>query len=225
MSIFAILTALAIQAASTPADTGSGDVSVSPAMAAAKANKPRMKSSPEFIREPDYTRPDAAKLTGEFGEVVLSGIIGEDGKLREARISKSSRSTLLDAAALQAVPEILFKPALDGDGKPISIPANINIEYSQTQIHGQKGILKYRCGQFVLDYDWWYRTWPADHGDRIFKTFRGFSAMEDIRLHKEYGSFLDEWKRAIEACRASPNSFMLDMLKPHGNLIRKLIGN
>lgn len=223
MTILMILAALAFQSVTAPTGVGEGKEPVPAAMASALANKARVKSAPSFVKEPDYIRPQAAVLAGEFGEVVLSGIIGEDGRLREARVAVSSRSATIDAAALAAVPAMLFAPARDAGGRPLSIPATLPLEYSQTDFRGERGLARYRCAQFVRDYDWWYRTWPADRQDRVFKTLRGYAAVADLRSGKA-GDFASEWKQAIEACRGSPDKLMIDMLKTHGALIRAMVG-
>lgn len=194
----------------------------SPAMADALANKARATTAPSFIKQPDYIRPEAAKSAGEFGEVVLSGIIGEDGKFAEPKIRTSSRSALIDAAALASVDAMLFEPARDAAGKALSIPANLPREYSQVAFHGPAGLAQYRCDQFVRDYDWWYRTWPVDQQDRVFKTLRGFAVVADMRTGKT-ADFDTEWKSAIESCRKSPSKMMLDQLKPHGALFRGMV--
>jgi TonB family protein len=217
-----MLAALAAQPEANRADASTNE-SVSSAMNAAISNKARAKTAPSFIKEPDYLRPEAAMSAGEFGEVTLSGIIGEDGKFREAKVRVSSRSALIDATALAAAPSMLFEPARDADGKPLSIPANLPLEYSQTDFHGHRGVAHYQCGQFVRDSDWWYRTWPADKQDRIFKTLRGFVLLADMRSGKASGDFASEWKQAIESCRRSPDKLMLDMLKPHGSFIRTMV--
>lgn len=197
---------------------------VSPAMVAAIANKSHAKSAPSFIKEPDYTRPEAARLAGEFGEVILSGIIGADGKFSEPVIAVSSRSDAIDAAALASVPTMLFEPARDAEGKPLAIPAKLPLEYANVNFHGANGLAGYRCEQFVRDYDWWYRTWPADKQDRVFKTLRGFVVLADMKSGKQsQATFETEWKTAIESCRQSPDKLMIDMLKPHGALIRGMV--
>ncbi|WP_426020778.1 energy transducer TonB [Brevundimonas sp. DWR2-3-1b1] len=122
--------------------------SASAAMAGALANKARATTAPSFIKQPDYIRPEAAKSAGEFGEVVLSGIIGEDGKFTEPKVKISSRSALIDAAALASVGAMLFEPAHDANGKALSIPANLPLEYSQVAFHGPGGLAQYRCDQF-----------------------------------------------------------------------------
>ena len=117
---------------------------------------------------------------------------------------------------------MLFDPARDADGKPLSVPAILPLEYSQVDFHGPRGLAQYQCGQFVRDYDWWYRTWPADKQDRVFKTLLGFVAVADLKSGNA-GDFGTEWKAAIEACRRSPHNLMLDQLKPHGALVRGMV--
>lgn len=219
MSVLMVLVALAAQSA--PAQTSG---TVSPAMAAAVANKARAKAAPSFINEPDYVRPEAARLAGEFGEVIVSGVVGEDGRLREPKIEVSSRSTAVDAAALASVPSMLFKPARDVEGKPLAIPAKLSLEYGHVDFRGPRGVAQYRCDQFVRDYDWWYRTWPSGQQDRIFKTLRGYVVLAEMQSGKmSQVNFDSEWKAAIEACRSSPDKLMLDLLKPHGKFIRGMV--
>jgi protein TonB len=58
--------------------------------------------------EPVY--PDAARLAGIDGMVILEALIGEDGKVMDARIMRSIPA--LDAAALAAVKQWAFAPTL-----------------------------------------------------------------------------------------------------------------
>lgn len=119
---------------------------------------------------------------------------------------------------------MMFEPARDAEGKALSVPANLPLEYGNVEFHGPGGLGQYRCDQFVRDYDWWYRTWPADKQDRLFKTLRGYAAIADMRSGKRT-SFDAEWKAAFETCRTSPGALMLDQLKPHGALFRGMVRN
>jgi TonB family protein len=219
----ALVAAVAAQAFSSASGSTPDAERGSPAWVAANANKARAKTSPSFINEPDYVRPEAARLAGEFGEVVISGIIGEDGKVREPKIKVSSRSSSIDSAALASIPAMLFEPARDAEGNPLSIPADLALEFGHVDFRGPRGLSQYRCEQFVRDYDWWYRTWPADAQDRIFKTLRGYVALSGMQSGKPAGDFDSEWKATIEACRKSPGRLMLDMLKPDGAFIRGML--
>ncbi|HWY24319.1 MAG TPA: energy transducer TonB, partial [Nevskia sp.] len=66
-------------------------------------------------REPEY--PAAAARLGETGEVVLSLLVGVNGRVVDSRIEKSSGSPRLDQAARQALSLCQFTPGT-ADGQP-----------------------------------------------------------------------------------------------------------
>lgn len=223
--MFALMMMVAIALQPPPAQDGASatDDPVSPAMTEARSNRSRARTGASFIEEPERVRPEAAQLAGEFGEVVLSGIIGADGRLHEARVVESSRSAAIDAAALASVPNMLFEPARDAEGRALSTAARLPREYLHVEFHGPRGLANYRCDQFVRDYDWWYRTWPSDKVDRVFSTLRGFATVADMQSRRSGGDFATEWRAALEACRRSPDRLMLDLLEPHGALFRTMM--
>jgi TonB family protein len=223
MSVVSIVAVLAMQAVADQPPALVPAEATSPAMASATANKSQARTAPTLVRQPEWRRSDAAKDAGEFGEVVLTGLIGEDGRFSEAKVVVSSRSKDLDAAALAAASEVVFEPARDVSGKALSIPAKFAIEYPQAKFHGTDGLSQYRCAQFVRDYDWWYRTWPAEKNDRVFATLRGFVTVAELRGGNTKIDFKAEWSQAIDDCRRAPNKLMLDMLKPHGRMLREMV--
>jgi TonB family protein len=188
----------------------------SAAMAAALANRPRMAKPPQLKIEPDYVRPNAALQAGEYGEVSLRIIVGEDGRVSEPTVVVSSRSALIDAAAMAATAGMRFTPAQDAAGTPIALPIRVSVEFPNIT---RAGIATYRCDQFARDVDWWQRTWPADKRDRIRDTMAGLVVVYDLRNGK-MSNFRNEWLAAAEACRAEPRAFMLDKLELHGKLLR-----
>lgn len=62
--------------------------------------------------------PKASLQKEETGTVVLSFLIGTDGKVEDAAITRSSGHTLLDAAAVNGIKKCQFKPGMQ-DGKPV----------------------------------------------------------------------------------------------------------
>ena len=66
-------------------------------------------------KEPGYTRE--ALQNEEQGEVLISVFVGSDGKVKEAKVKKSSGSKSLDKAAAKAYSLCTFKPALK-NGEP-----------------------------------------------------------------------------------------------------------
>ncbi len=174
---------------------------------------------PRFKSEPPHARPLAVLAEGAFGEVVLTGIIGEDGRVTEARVVQSGRSETLDAAALAAVPAMLFEPARDASGKPLAISTRIGLEFTRFE-----GAAKnYRCDQFVRDYDWWTAHWPAGEHDRLYLMMRGFSLAGQIALKgADLPDFDKSWDDAAAHCRKTPNKAVVDVLRPYGSMLAKI---
>lgn len=203
----------------------------SPAMVAARANRARIKVSPEFKSGPDPDVPEAARAAGEFGKVTVSGIIGTDGRFSETKVVVSSRSSLLDAAALAIANATVFEPAKDAAGVALTVPAQMPVEFSNAKTLGEGGgVLRYRCGQFARDYDWWFKTWPANKHDDFYFLVLGFSTLAKARAPngsidlKKFGAvnndFDSRWKAAVEACRAAPDRLFIDVFKPEGDLLK-----
>jgi periplasmic protein TonB len=65
---------------------------------------------------PQY--PEEAENMGETGTSVVQFLIGADGSVQQSRVASSSGHTQLDEAALQALGQCRFKPAIGTDGKP-----------------------------------------------------------------------------------------------------------
>jgi TonB family protein len=107
----------------------------SPAVAAAKANRARMRTSPQIVTavEPDY--PDAERAANHGGTAMVRGILGVDGKMRETLVSRSSGFAALDAAALAAVQASLFSPAKDAAGVAIEVLISVPQLFDPTDLH------------------------------------------------------------------------------------------
>ncbi|RYD47726.1 MAG: TonB family protein [Sphingomonadales bacterium] len=213
VAILTLALPLAAQAQTAPA---ASDTPQSAAWTAAESNRPRVKTAPEFKYEPATDRPAEALAAGEFGEVVLVGILDVQGSLREVRIGESSKSASIDAAALAAASEMRFQPARDATGAPIAMILRVNLEYEHASFRGANAIARYRCGQAVRDYDWWARTWPGK-SDRIYATPLGFSVAAGIK------DFDSDWRNAIESCRTAPKALMLDKLQ-YGDFVKGMVG-
>ena len=79
--------------------------------------QPTVDASARGNRIPDY--PIQARRLGEQGVVVLRVLITPDGRASEIQLAQTSGSTRLDRAAIDAVREWRFMPALRG-GRPVS---------------------------------------------------------------------------------------------------------
>jgi protein TonB len=77
-------------------------------------------------RPPVY--PPSCRRMGIEGTVRLRALVGEDGRVVQALVAKTSGDDVLDAAALEAVSKWRFEPARR-DGVPIRAWASVPIEF------------------------------------------------------------------------------------------------
>jgi TonB family protein len=84
---------------------------------------------PEAITKvsPDY--PDIARQSGIEGTVMVQALVGKDGKVRDTKVVKSI--PVLDDAAVRAVQEWVFKPALTNN-KPVAVWVAIPVRFALT---------------------------------------------------------------------------------------------
>ena len=81
-------------------------------------------SQPELISEVKAPYPDEAKRASIEGTVVLKILVDYTGKVTEAKLLKGLGFGL-DEAALKAIRQFKFKPAVKG-GEPVSTEINYN---------------------------------------------------------------------------------------------------
>ena len=75
-------------------------------------------------RDPEY--PAIAKQSGAQGEVILTAVIGVDGKVKNVKVE--SGNPLLRSAAVEAVKHWVYKPTLL-NGKPIEAETRISLNF------------------------------------------------------------------------------------------------
>ena len=178
---------------------------------------------------PDY--PDAERAAGHHGTVKISGTIGPDGRLVDAKVAMSSRAPGLDAAALAAAQGTVFRVRRDAAGQPIPQEATLPFSFDSYHSPGKGGgILRYRCDQFVKDQDWWRATWPAKQYDEFFNMILGLKAiialgqagMDAAMIKGTINDLEQRWTKGIDACRAKPEAMFIDVFKPEGDWARRL---
>lgn len=84
-------------------------------------------SSYRRLKPPRY--PPQAMRRREEGEVLLRVLVGTDGRPVQIEVEKSSRSRLLDQAAIQAVREWVFNPGMK-EGVPVQSWVLVPIKFS-----------------------------------------------------------------------------------------------
>jgi protein TonB len=105
-------------AAPVPSGAAAAAPAANPARSlATEERQPTVDASFRGNRIPDY--PQMSRRLGEQGTVVLRVMISPDGRAGEIQLSKSSGHARLDRAAIEAVREWRFVPALKG-GRPVA---------------------------------------------------------------------------------------------------------
>lgn len=197
--------------------------------AAAKSNLARVKVKPKWVSGADPEYPEAEQLAGHFGEVVISGVLGVDGRMHFARVASSSDAPVLDALALEAVKTAVFEPARDADGAAIPIVISIPQEFYGYKSAGKGGgILRYSCKTFAANMDWWRSVHPdAKWSDlELYSMMVGVGVLgrgiNPATLKADLADFERRWLVAIGKCRAKPDKRFIDMLQPEGRMAEAL---
>jgi protein TonB len=82
---------------------------------------------PEAITRVAPQYPDLAREAGVDGTVMVQALVGKDGRVRDTRVVKSI--PMLDAAAVTAVKQWVFKPALSNN-KPVAVWVAVPVKFS-----------------------------------------------------------------------------------------------
>jgi protein TonB len=82
---------------------------------------------PEAVTKVSPIYPDIAREAGVDGQVMVQALVGKDGKVHDVRVVKSI--PMLDASAIAAVKQWVFKPALSNN-KPVAVWVAVPVKFS-----------------------------------------------------------------------------------------------
>lgn len=82
---------------------------------------------PEAITKVPPEYPDIARQANVDGTVMMQVLVGKDGKVKDAKVVKSV--AMLDAAAVAAVKQWIFKPALSNN-KPVAVWVAVPMKFT-----------------------------------------------------------------------------------------------
>jgi len=82
---------------------------------------------PELITQVQPQYPDIARDASVEGVVDVQALVGKDGRVKDTRIMKSI--PMLDAAAIAAVKQWVFKPALSNN-KPVAVWVALKVRFT-----------------------------------------------------------------------------------------------
>jgi protein TonB len=84
---------------------------------------------PTIVKEEKPVYPEVALLTNREATVWVKALVDKEGKVREARIAKSSGMNVgFDEAALEAAYKNIYKPAIQ-NGRPVAIWVTYPVEF------------------------------------------------------------------------------------------------
>jgi len=82
--------------------------------------------APSPVTHPDPVYPDMAREAQIQGKVVLHVLVGKDGRVKNVKVIRSV--TYLDDAAVKAVRNWVFKPALSNN-KPVAVWVEVPVDF------------------------------------------------------------------------------------------------
>jgi TonB family protein len=84
-------------------------------------------TAPKLVYHPDAEYTDKARKKKIQGSVVVSLVVTDEGKVRDAQIASGLEKDL-DKQALKAVSTWKFEPATK-DGKPVAVRIKVEVDY------------------------------------------------------------------------------------------------
>jgi len=112
------------------ASEGSGDLVVAPP---SEDELPKfgeyvyVEELPEAVTKVPPVYPDMAREASVDGTVLVQALVGKDGKVKDTKVVKSI--PMLDAAAVAAVKQWVFKPALSNN-KPVAVWVAVPVRFT-----------------------------------------------------------------------------------------------
>jgi protein TonB len=82
---------------------------------------------PEAVTKIKPTYPDLARSAGIDGTVLVQALVGKDGRVKDTKVVKSIQ--MLDASAVAAVKQWVFKPALSNN-KPVAVWVAVPVKFT-----------------------------------------------------------------------------------------------
>lgn len=227
VGLFAFTTSLAASVSGQQVPPATSTVAFEPpAVVAAKANQARVKVPPSIKskKDPEWTKADlaAVRKLGEHGRVTIAGIIGTDGRYTDLIVRTSSRGAALDAYAKRLAGALIFTPARDAAGAPVTTWAAFPFQFlAASLVDVSASVFAYRCDAAVRDWDWWKGAWP-ERTKAQYETYNLITGMELLANARSGGdpqanaakmaSFSDRWDKAVSDCRSQPSRLFLDAL-------------
>ncbi|WP_419319400.1 energy transducer TonB [Caulobacter sp. ErkDOM-E] len=160
----------------------------------------------QVITSTDVPTPAEAQAQGHYGTVGVAGVIDESGSIVDLTVSQSSRSPILDAAALSGVSKWKFTPALDPNGQPVSKKFRTEVEFDPLDL---ADLPLYTCQKVTVETVWYMQAFPekGNNESRMYSLLRGMGAILGRgEIPSDPAQFKKVWDKTIDACRTLPRA-------------------
>ena len=101
-----------------------------------KQEKIDLKSMPVVTARVEPAYPAEAKKGGIEGMVILNALIDQEGKVAKVQVEKSD-ARVLNKAALDAIRQWTFTPAVSKDGKTVEVWVTIPVKFKLAEKEGK----------------------------------------------------------------------------------------
>lgn len=175
---------------------------------------------PMTVRHVQASFPEEARAAGHHGTVQVTVTIAPSGAITDAAVTTTSKSSLLDAAALDAARRSTFRPGVGPDGQSTGGMLTLDYAFDGRVFDG------YRCEQALRDFTWWSSVWP-DRDDPMKRTIGQLVWAQQL-LHTKFSvrastrnrrAFEEGWGKALAACSAAPTAMFAAALSQSGVIV------
>jgi TonB family protein len=176
---------------------------------------PVIKKNVQLVSLPPLEYPAAAKAEGHQGTVKIRLSVNTEGMVEDAEVIESSRSSILDAAALEQVKAWKLSPALDADDKPVAVKVVAPIQYAKDS--GAELIDK-TCMDLNTDVKWFRSVYPDKpiSDMRIYNLSLGVLAVgagSVSNILETSKKFRNAFEKTVERCAEKPDEKYWENIK------------
>lgn len=186
-----------------------------PSQAGAAGATPVIKQNVRLLTQVPPSYPEAAKAAGHQGVVKLRLSINTEGGVEDVEVTESSKSAILDAAAVEHVKAWKLSPAIDSDDKPVAVKVVVPIEYGKDSIVDLPGKA---CSDLTVDVSWFRTVYPDKplSDMRLYNLSLGVlavgagSAPKILETSRKFSKAFD---KTVERCAQKPDEKYWENIK------------
>lgn len=112
---------------------------------------------PRMVESKPLEYPEDAKKLGHQGTVVVQFTVLSNDTISTPTIKTSSRSSILDQAAISFVQQIKFAHGTDDQGNATDTAVALPVSFRKD---ASSDLSEKTCADFVIDYQWFTQTFP-----------------------------------------------------------------